>query len=197
MPVHDGHLEALSHRGDRAPALLLCPPLPASGGSMDSPVLAELAFAAVRAGHPTLRFNYRGVGASQGAPPAYDGCLEDARLALEHLRANTGGMAACVCGYERGANLALDLARRGAPEIVAAVAVGPLEIDIAALQAVAVPILFIAGRDDPMVDRLRLADHCAASGDRLVVVAGADHVFKRGLSEVGRATAEFLAGIGP
>jgi alpha/beta superfamily hydrolase len=67
VPAADGsRLDALYHRGVRAPACVLASPHPALGGSMTAPVLNELAWALARAGHPTLRFDYRGVGASQG-----------------------------------------------------------------------------------------------------------------------------------
>src|SRR3982074_2839247 len=62
-----GDLDALYHRGTREPPCAIAAPHPALGGSMTSPVVAELAWALTRAGHPTLRFDYRGVGASRGA----------------------------------------------------------------------------------------------------------------------------------
>ena len=59
-----GDLDALYHRGTRDPPCAIAAPHPALGGSMLSPVVAELAWALTRAGHPTTRFDYRGVGAS-------------------------------------------------------------------------------------------------------------------------------------
>ena len=59
-------LDALYHRGHRAPPCVIAAPHPALGGSMTVPAVAELAWALTRAGFPTLRFDYRGVGASQG-----------------------------------------------------------------------------------------------------------------------------------
>src|SRR5438445_5965004 len=61
-----GELDALYHRGKREPSCAIAAPHPALGGSMLSPVVAELAWALTRAGHPTMRFDYRGVGASRG-----------------------------------------------------------------------------------------------------------------------------------
>src|SRR5207253_7708684 len=61
-----GELDALYHRGKREPPCVLASPHPALGGSMIAPVIAELAWALTRAGHPTLRFDYRGIGASRG-----------------------------------------------------------------------------------------------------------------------------------
>jgi alpha/beta superfamily hydrolase len=72
--------------------VVLAPPHPLYGGSLESPVLSELAWAAARAGLVSLRFNWRGVGASAGAPSG-DGSDADAdyRSALDHLAETVGG----------------------------------------------------------------------------------------------------------
>src|SRR5437899_11945965 len=61
-----GGLDAFYHRGMRDPPCAIAAPHPALGGSMLSPVVAELAWALTRASHPTMRFDYRDVGASRG-----------------------------------------------------------------------------------------------------------------------------------
>src|SRR5437868_13416466 len=66
IPSGGVSLDGLYHRGDERPACVLAAPHPALGGSMSAPVVAELAWQLTQAGHPTLRFDYRGVGASQG-----------------------------------------------------------------------------------------------------------------------------------
>ncbi|HQR30646.1 MAG TPA: alpha/beta hydrolase, partial [Anaeromyxobacteraceae bacterium] len=89
----DVTLEALYHRGRRPPALLICPSL--DGEGMDAPLLAEVAWAAARAGHASLRFQHRGRGASQGAfDPST--IVDDALAALLHLREAAGPVAAVV-----------------------------------------------------------------------------------------------------
>src|SRR5436853_5330379 len=114
-----GELDALYHRGSREPPCVIAAPHPALGGSMLSPVIAELAWALTRAGHPTLRFDYRGVGASRGASGqrAGSGRIEDLRGEVadlqqicEHLLATTRMSAACAIGYSFGAAVALQAA---------------------------------------------------------------------------------------
>src|SRR5512137_2309925 len=91
-------LEGLYHRGDRPPAILVCPPLDREG--MDAPVLAELAWAAARAGHASLRFQHRGRGASTGSvDPAR--APDDARAALAHL-AECAGPVVAAAGLRGG-----------------------------------------------------------------------------------------------
>ncbi len=103
-------LEGLFHRGTRPPAILLCPPLDAEG--MDAPFLAEVAWAAAREGHASLRFQHRGRGASQGArDPAR--AVDDALSALAHLRETCGPLLGVV-GLRDGCATAAEVARRAA-----------------------------------------------------------------------------------
>src|SRR5688572_5794068 len=87
IPVRSGelHLEGLYHRGRLLPPCVVAAPHPQQGGSMDSPVVAELAWAITRAGHATLRFNYRGVGASQGSFSGGPGEIDDLEAAVDQL----------------------------------------------------------------------------------------------------------------
>lgn len=100
-------LEGLYHRGRADPAVLFAPPHPARGGGMESPVIAELAWALTRAGHPTLRFNYPGVGASAGDFARAD--LTDALArAVEHLGACAPGQSLAGIGVGLGGLLLLE-----------------------------------------------------------------------------------------
>src|ERR1700704_3716687 len=115
-----GGLDALYHRGTREPPCAIAAPHPALGGSMVSPVVAELAWALTRAGHPTLRFDYRGVGASRGASRHPAGAMRiadlqdevaDLHAICEHLIATTQMPAVCAVGYSFGAAVALEAAQ--------------------------------------------------------------------------------------
>src|SRR2546423_12955711 len=111
-----GDLDALYHRGRRDPPCAIAAPHPALGGSMLSPVVAELAWALTRAGHPTMRFDYRGVGASRGVPRHGVGStriadlqdeVADLHRICEHLLASTHMAEVCLVGYSFGAAVAL------------------------------------------------------------------------------------------
>jgi alpha/beta superfamily hydrolase len=93
-------------------AVLLCHPHPLYGGSMHSPVPLAIArqLAEVGAGRVAwARFNFRGVGGSEGAYDHGHGELEDARAVFEELRRRSPGAALSVCGHSFGAWVAYRL----------------------------------------------------------------------------------------
>ena len=85
-PVHfegpAGRLEGLwsDPGGGLAPAII-CHPHPAHGGSMHSKVVHTVYRVLSKAGHPAIRFNFRGVGASQGSFSGWDGEIADVAAA--------------------------------------------------------------------------------------------------------------------
>jgi hypothetical protein len=190
--VHVGQevLEGLWHRGRREPPLLVLPP-PPDGGSMDHVVCAELAWAAARAGHPVLRFNYRGVGASQGTRGDAAARLADAEAALRLLRENTGAFDVAVASVGASAETAARLVGEH-PGIVAVVGVSPpgRALD----RPLGVPLLVILGEDEP--DRAGRVAATQELGGRVEVLGGADARFQRALPEVGRVALRWLEAAG-
>ena len=110
-----GELDALYHRGKREPPCVIASPHPALGGSMIAPVIAELAWALTRAGHATMRFNYRGVNLSEGKYAHGEGELEDARAALAYLRGRYPGLPFTLAGFSFGSRIVLRLDPRLSP----------------------------------------------------------------------------------
>ena len=184
--IGDQVLEGLWHRGGRTPPLLIVPPPPGTG-SMDHVVCAELAWAASRAGHPVLRFNFRGVGASQGAVGDGASRVEDAAAALRLLRENTDVTDVALAVVEGSLGTGLGLAQ-AQPGIVGLVGVSPpADLELA---TASVPLLCIAGALEPGQAGLAALVHQA--GGRLVSVPEADRRFLRHLPRVGQATVEWL-----
>jgi pimeloyl-ACP methyl ester carboxylesterase len=181
-------LEALYHRGMRRPALLVCPPT-GPGGGMDSAAVAELAWAAARAGHPSLRFQHRGVGASQGEPDP-SRAVDDARAALELLGDTAGGRIA-IAGVGGGCATAVALARLH-PEVERVALVSPGEPPAGPLPAARVLVVLPEDRAAE-VDAL-----VAPLGPRgaTEIVSGADAYFRAGLPALGRAVMAFVTGRG-
>jgi alpha/beta superfamily hydrolase len=186
VPVGSLMLEGLWHRGSKVPPVLVLPP-PPEAGSMDHVVCAELAWAAARAGRPVLRFNFRGMGASQGSRGDAASRLEDAAGALRLLRENTGTVDVALAAVGDSAETALRLASEH-PGVVAVVLVSPPPGAVAA--GVQVPLLCIVGEDEP--GRTGLLAAASAAGGRVETVSGADGRFQRNLPEVGRLALRWL-----
>jgi alpha/beta superfamily hydrolase len=188
--------------GHRRP-VLLCPPHPRLGGGMDSAVLAEIVWTLGRRRHPTLRFNFRGVGASQGAialPPLPQAApvdlgplVDDARAALAQLLSSTGERSVAVVGVSVGALVAARLAAFD-DAVERALLVAPPTVvsaidddDVAhALARGSVPVAVVVGADDRFVDRDVVRARLGVGAGALHVVDGADHGFARGLTAVAR-----------
>lgn len=189
-------LEALWHRGDRRPALLILCPHPRFGGSsMDAPLCLEMAFAASRLGMPTLRFNWRGVCASQGEMGGLTESLEDAQEALAALRANVSHSEIVIAGHGFGAAIACELARVE-PSILGAILVAPTgaELNASALADLPCEIrLVLPGATDQSFEDVTAL---SAPHLRVEVVPEADAGFVEALSQAGEAVARLARSLG-
>jgi alpha/beta superfamily hydrolase len=91
-------------------AAVIAPPHPQFGGSLEHPVVNEIAYALFRQGIASLRFNWRGVGGSQGVPSGDLGAAErDYRAAVDHVH-RTLPAPVTGAGYSFGAAAALGVA---------------------------------------------------------------------------------------
>jgi len=178
-------LEGLFHRGERPPALLCCPPLGAAG--MDAPPLAEVAWACARAGHASLRFQHRGLGASEGAPDPLR-AVEDGEAALAHLAACAPGPLA-VLGLGTGCATAAALARAH-PLVRRAVLLGPEAaggLEVGACRALA-----LLPEEGARLGLEAVRSLLSGKG-RVEVVERSDALFRAGLTEAARRAVAFLA----
>ena len=182
-------LEGLYHRGSLRPALLVCPS-PGPGGGMDAPPVAELAWAAARAGHPSLRFQHRGEGASPGVPDAAR-ALEDAEAALAHLAESSRAKVA-VAGVGGGCDTALALARAH-PEIERLALVAPARAPAPPWPRARILALVPEEGARPAASELEAALGAAGAVE---VLEGADPLFRSGLPRLGAAVVAFLVAPG-
>ena len=185
VPVGKHVMEGVSHRGTLSPILLVLPPPPAEGGGMDHLVGAEVAFAASSAGFPTLRFNYRGVGASQGNRAAGEALVEDACAALELAVDNARGAPVLVASINGSDAVALELFRREGQWVTGLCLISPASSDPAQWPASAWVVL---GEHDHSLSRIAVV----SSRARVEVVPLSDRGFQRGLGVVGRTVVSCL-----
>jgi alpha/beta superfamily hydrolase len=123
----EGRIEARYHhsRAAAAPMALVLHPHPQHGGTMNNKVVYTLFQCFVRHGFSTLRFNFRGVGRSQGSFDRGEGELSDAASALDWLQTYNPNAGSCwVAGFSFGAWIGMQLLMRR-PEIERFVSVAP------------------------------------------------------------------------
>ncbi|MCB1823489.1 MAG: alpha/beta hydrolase [Candidatus Competibacteraceae bacterium] len=161
-------------------AAIITHPHPLYGGELDNPVVAALTGVYQRLGYSTLRFNFRGVGASAGDYDDGRGERDDVRAAAAFLEA-AGKTVTDLAGYSFGAwiNLGLDPPLAGVRRLLlVAPPVAYLDFDgMVAPPSVALRV--VAGDRDgfaPLdVLREQLPRWQPAAGLR--VLPGADHFF--------------------
>jgi hypothetical protein len=183
-----GTLEALLEEPEETPraVALVCHPHPLYGGTMHNKVVYRLARALRRAGFVVLRFNFRGVGRSHGEHAHLAGEIEDARAALDWLRARYPGLPYALAGFSFGARVItrLGCATSGAERLLAAgyaTAMGAAEY----LESCPVPKTFLLSTNDqyaPRADFERLYAR-VAEPKRLIWIEASDHFFAGALDE--------------
>jgi alpha/beta superfamily hydrolase len=110
-----GSLEALleepedAERAGPTEACLVCHPHPLFGGTMHNKVVYRIARGMRTAGAVVLRFNFRGAGRSEGVHDQGEGEVEDARAALEFLRARYPELPYSLAGFSFGSRMVMKL----------------------------------------------------------------------------------------
>lgn len=108
-----GQLEALYlDTPDARGIALICHPNPVQGGTMLNKVISTLQRTARDAGFVTLRFNYRGVGASAGSHDMGNGEIDDAQAAAAWLRSQHPELPLTLLGFSFGGFVAAGLGGR-------------------------------------------------------------------------------------
>ncbi len=108
-----GQLEALYlDTVDARGIALICHPNPVQGGTMLNKVISTLQRTARDAGFVTLRFNYRGVGASAGSHDMGNGEVDDAQAAAAWLRSQHPDLPLTLLGFSFGGFVAASLGGR-------------------------------------------------------------------------------------
>ncbi len=195
----DLNLEGLiANPGGGAPAAVVCHPHPMYGGSMFNNVVDAILAALWQLGYATLRFNFRGVGGSDGEYDGGPGEVDDAVAAMAFLLAQPGvrKSGAVMAGYSFGAMVAVSAGYERA-EIARIVAVAiPLAMADARIpDGASKPVLLVSGDSDSYSPVAGLRALKAKIGDsaRLEIVAGTDHFFGGREAELSRVIAAALA----
>ncbi|MFZ1414883.1 MAG: alpha/beta hydrolase [Defluviicoccus sp.] len=198
----EGRLEGRYHHSRRpgAPVALALHPHPLQGGTMNNRVVFALFHAFQRRGFSVLRFNFRGVGRSQGRFDSGPGELSDAAAALDWMQSVNPGASGCwIAGYSFGAWISMQLMMRR-PEISGFLSIAPPagSLDFTFLAPCPASGLIVHGdRDDvvPIDPVEKLAKKLGSLRTVSVqyrVISGADHFFAGHMPDLVRTIDEYL-----
>lgn len=150
-----GRIEALVDAADDlvAPAAVVCHPHPAHGGAMTNKVAYTLARAFQLSGFHAIRFNFRGVGDSEGHYDEGIGERADALAVIDWVQARFGVTRIALGGFSFGSAIALAAAgeRDVSQLVLVAPPVGRI-LDAAERLPDGLPALIVQGGQDEVVD---------------------------------------------
>ena len=153
---------------------LVCHPNPTQGGTMDNKVVQTVARAFLQLGWRAVRFNFRGIGQSQGAWDEGRGEVDDALAVLQALRGPDEPLV--LAGFSFGGYVASRAAQRLAEPARRLVLVGPAtsRFDTAPVPA---DTVVIHGEVDDVVPLASVLDWARPQSLPVTVVPGVGHFF--------------------
>ena len=192
-----GRLEALYRElQDPAGIAVVCHPLTSGGGTLHNKVVFRAARGLEAANVATLRFNFRGAGASGGKFEGGEGEQEDVTAAIEWARKKHPGKKLFVGGFSFGAWVSSRVACEMA-EVDALFFIGtPVnKYDFSIAQASTKPKFIVHGMEDELIPLTLVRQLYATMADpkELVEIDRANHLFDGQAAEVGEALEELLA----
>jgi alpha/beta superfamily hydrolase len=192
---------------------VVCHPHPVYGGDMNNGVVVAITAALAAKGISTLRFDFRGVGASGGTHGGGGPEIGDARAAVAALRAATGIDRIAIAGYSFGSVVALHVAADelqnaddadGGVDAVAAIAPPLAMFDASFVSGIEGALLLVAGDRDQYCPREQLEALegmpidpgvvCTMNSTDHAIVKGADHFFGGYEERLGEIVAEWVKG---
>lgn len=197
IPASHGHLEAILKEpaGEHRGVGLVCHPHPLGGGTMHNKVVFRVAAGLNDAGVTTLKFNFRGVGASTGEHDEVEGGVEDVRDALDYLVAVYPGEDITLAGFSFGSRTGMEVGTAD-ERVKRLISIGtPVEkyMDYDFLVGVTKPILFVHGDRDEFcsVASLRsLTDRIPHA--EVAIFESCGHFFDEHLSELRKLVHDWL-----
>jgi len=194
-----GRLEALLDEpsGTRRAAVVFAHPLPTHGGTMHTKAVFQGTKGLVRAGCAVLRFNFRGVGNSEGSFDGGAGEKGDFTAALDYMAAKYPDSPLWAAGFSFGSWIALET---GAVDdrVTALIGIAPpvtkMGYDFSNTRASTKPKFFVQGEADdicPIQDMWKFYGELHEPKE-LVIIDMADHLFDGHTTEVGDALEDLL-----
>ena len=198
----EGRLEGRYQQSsqENAPIVLLLHPHPQGGGTMNNKVVFSLFNAFTERRFAALRFNFRGVGRSQGHFDNGPGELSDAAASLDWLQSHNPDAPRCwIVGFSFGGWVGMQLLMRR-PEIEGFITIAPPAnlYDFSFLAPCPSSGLVVHGADDelvPVVDveefAKKLAGQRAITVDH-VEIPGANHFFQDHIDDLVKVVGDYM-----
>lgn len=184
---------------DAQAGLVLCHPHPKMGGTMNAPLLLAIRDELVARDWSVLRFNFRGIGNSEGTSSTGEAEVADARGAVATMRAHSIPIA--IAGWSFGAAVAI---RTAAPEddLIGCVAIAPA-IDekpevtegVPADISLSIPTLVVVGANDEQISVPRCREWAEQQGATFKEVPGGNHFFWAKYDDVSALIADWLGAL--
>lgn len=195
----DISLEGILHSSETSPspAVIVCHPHPLYDGNMSNNVVVAICQALAQRSIAALRFNFRGVGSSQGTFGGGIAEQDDVKAALAFISGSSDidpkriGLA----GYSFGASVALAVARQDERNQLLALVSPPLsDSGWEQLKKLSKPKFLIVGSADSIIPRERFQQYIKDIPDAkpYQVVAGADHFWWGYEEELAQKIAQFF-----
>ena len=197
-----GRIEGRYHpaRQKNAPLAIVLHPHPQFGGTMNHQIIYQLYYAFVHRNFSVLRFNFRGVGRSQGSFDHGIGELSDAAAALDWLQSLNRESRGCwIAGFSFGAWIGMQLLMRR-PEVEGFISVSPPEnlYDFSFLAPCPSSGLIIHGDKDrvaPPASVQKLVDKLKTQKGITIeqqIVDGANHFYEGKIDDLTERCADYL-----
>jgi alpha/beta superfamily hydrolase len=195
------NLEASIHKpGEPTAGVVFCHPHPQFGGTMEAPLLLALTEAMVAAKLAVIRFNFRGVGESEGESGSGEAEVADALGAMDALSEAIGSLPLAIAGWSFGAAVAIRTAAAD-KRLRACVAIAPAVTAHEGITAglpppnelrLQVPLLIVVGANDQNVSPDACRVWAEGAGARFEIMPGANHFFWAKYEDLAKTVTDWL-----
>jgi alpha/beta superfamily hydrolase len=189
-----GFLEGIAHLPDVTPRAIavVAHPLPTMGGTMENKVATTLAKTFVELDFVALRFNFRGVGGSEGKFDDGNGEVEDVLAVVSYARQEYNDLPLILSGFSFGGYVQACAAQQLHPQqlVLVAPAVGRF-----AMPSVPHNTLLIHGEQDEVVPLADVLNWARPQQLPIVVLPGAEHFFHGRLNQIKQIVLQHFTGL--
>lgn len=180
-----GRLEIVLNAPSASPAgiALIAHPHSQQGGTLDNKVVQTLAKTFFALGYAAVRFNFRGVGASEGTFDDGNGEVDDALAALAYAKTRFGERALALAGFSFGGFVQTRVAERVPAERLVLIAPAVKRFD---MKTVPPDTIVVHGEEDDVVPLSDILEWARPQQLAVVVLPGCGHFFHGRLPQLSR-----------